>query len=390
MTADLEWSGRSRCLLRASTPGASMSSSTNGSTRSRATVFCEGNFAEIDGKTANGLVRQSERYEITSVIDSTKAGGDAGEVLDGVRNGIPVVADLAAAVRVARLDCFVVGVAPTSGLLSPPERAVILDAIEQGLDIVNGLHEFLNDDIEFAAAAAIHDVQITDVRRPRAKTDLHMFSGRIHEVTCPRIAVLGTDGAIGKRTTATILTSALCAAGVRAVMVGTGQTSLIQGSRYGVALDAIPAQFVTGELEAAVVEAFETERPDVIIVEGQGALSHPTYLSSTAILRGSIPAGVILQHAPARTTVSDFPNVPMPTVVSEINLIETFAPTQVIGITINHEGMTDAEVSVAIAGYEAVLGIPATDALARPTDALLEMVFGSFPALRAEPAVTAG
>jgi uncharacterized NAD-dependent epimerase/dehydratase family protein len=98
--------------------GASMSSSTSGLTRPKATVFCEGNFAEIDGKTANGLVRQSERYEITSVIDSTKAGRDSGEVLDGVRNGIPVVADLASALRTAHLECFVVGVAPTSGLLS--------------------------------------------------------------------------------------------------------------------------------------------------------------------------------------------------------------------------------------------------------------------------------
>src|SRR5436309_12032960 len=109
-----------------------MSSSTRNSTRSRATVFCEGNFAEIDGKTANGLVRQSERYEITSVIDSTKAGCDAGEVLDGVRNGIPIVVDLAAALRVENPECFVVGVAPTSGLLSATERAVILDAIAQG------------------------------------------------------------------------------------------------------------------------------------------------------------------------------------------------------------------------------------------------------------------
>src|SRR6476660_8027222 len=153
-----------------------MSSSMSGPTRPKATVFCEGNFAEIDGKTANGLVRQSEQYEITSVIDSTRAGRDAGEVLDGVRTGIPIVTALAAASRVEWLECLVVGVAPTSGLLSPPERAVILEAIEQGLDIVNGRHEFLNDDIEFAAAAAMHDVQISDVRRPRAKTDLHMFS----------------------------------------------------------------------------------------------------------------------------------------------------------------------------------------------------------------------
>src|SRR3954453_9175960 len=79
--------------------------------RPAATVFCEGNFAEIDGKTANGLVRQSERYTITSVIDSTKSGRDAGEVLDGVANGIPLVADLAEALALGGPECFVVGVA---------------------------------------------------------------------------------------------------------------------------------------------------------------------------------------------------------------------------------------------------------------------------------------
>src|SRR5206468_2775813 len=99
------------------------------------------------------------------------------------------------------------------------------------------------------------------------------------------------------------------------------------------------------------------------------------------------PAAVILQHAPARTMVSDFPNVPMPTVMSEINLIETFANTKVIGITINHEYMTDAEISVAITGYEAVLGLPATDALARPTARLVEMVLDAFPNLRTELAL---
>ena len=139
-----------------------------------------------------------------------------------------------------------------------------------------------------------------------------MFSGRIDEVTCPRIAVLGTDGAIGKRTTATILTKALNDRGIKAVMVGTGQTGLIQGARYGVALDAIPCQFCSGEMESTVVEAFEGEHPDVIIVEGQGALSHPAYLTSTFILRGSRPNGVILQHAPARRKLGDFADVPTP------------------------------------------------------------------------------
>ncbi len=232
---------------------------------------------------------------------------------------------------------FIFGMAPSSGMLSPVERRVVLDAIERGMNIVNGLHEFLNDDPEFAAAATAHSVTILDVRRPRDKKNLRMFSGHISTVTCPRIAVLGTDGAIGKRTTATILTRALNERGIKAVMVGTGQTGLIQGARYGVALDAIPCQFCSGEMEATVVEAFEGEHPDVIIIEGQGALSHPAYLSSSFILRGSRPHAVILQHAPARRWLGDFADVPMPTAASEINLIETFADTKVIGLTINHE-----------------------------------------------------
>ena len=358
------------------------------STRSTAVVYCEANFGEADGKTANGLVRSSDRYEILSVIDSHKAGLDAGYVLDGVANGVPVYHDLDEAIsRADRLPSFLIfGVAPSSGMLSAAERTVILDAMAQGLSIVNGLHEFLNDDPEFAAAAVMHDVKILDVRRPRDKNRLRMFTGEISSVTCPKIAVLGTDGAIGKRTTATILTQALNARGIKAVLISTGQTGIIQGARYGVALDAIPCQFCSGELESTVVEAFDKEHPDVIVIEGQGALSHPAYLTSSFILRGTRPEAVILQHAPARVVLGDFPDVAMPTPASEINLIQTFADTRVIGLTINHEHLTDDEVSVAITRYEAELGIPATDALTRPTDALVDMVVRAFPDLDRKPA----
>ena len=179
------------------------------------------------------------------MIDSEKAGLDSGEVLGDPHNGIPICADLDAAVELAGTvpRFFIFGMAPSSGMLSPVERRVVLDAIERGMHIINGLHEFLNDDPEFAAAILAHHVTIRDVRRPRDKKNLRMFSGRISTVTCPRIAVLGTDSAIGKRTTATILTQALNDRGIKAVMVGTGQTGLIQGARYGVAIDAIPCQF---------------------------------------------------------------------------------------------------------------------------------------------------
>lgn len=359
--------------------------------RPTAIVYCEANFGAPDGKTANGLVRHSERYRIVAVVDSRCAGLDAGEFLGDGANGIPICADVDAAVVIAGRtpDVVVFGVAPTSGMLSTVERELLLSAMRRGMGVVNGLHEFLNDDPEFAAVAAAHGVTIHDVRRPRAKKDLRMFSGRIAEVTCPRIAVLGTDGAIGKRTTATILTQALNRAGVSAVLVGTGQTGLIQGAQYGVALDAVPCQFCSGEMEASVLEAFEGEHPDVIVIEGQGALSHPAYISSAFILRGSQPDAVILQHAPARRRLGDFADVPMPDPATEIALIEAFADTEVIGLTINHENMTDAEVTAAITMYELELGIPATDALTRSTDRLVDMVVRRFPELGVEAALSA-
>lgn len=348
-----------------------------------AIIYCEANFGAVDGKTANGLIRHSEKYEILSVIDSEKAGLDTGSVLDDEANNIPVCRDLDHALAQADTvpDYFIFGMAPSSGMLSKHERGIILEAMSHGMNIVNGLHEFLNDDPVFAAACLANKVTIRDVRKPRDKKELRMFSGRIHEVTCPRIAVLGTDCAIGKRTTATILTQALNEHGLKAVMIGTGQTGLIQGARYGIALDAVPSQFCAGELEATIVDAFEKEKPDVIIIEGQGALSHPAFSSSSFILRGACPNGVVLQHAPGRRHRCDFDNMAMPTPVSEINLLQTFADTKVIGLTINHEHMDDTDVSMTITRYERDLGIPATDALTRSPDRLVEMVLEAFPEL---------
>ncbi len=356
-----------------------------------AIVYCEANFGEIDGKTANGLIRRSEKYKILSVIDSEKAGLDTGMVLGGKPNAIPICRNLADALAQAGSvpDFFIFGMAPSSGMLSKHERGLVLEAMSHGMNIVNGLHEFLNDDPVFAAACISCKVEILDVRKPRDKKDLHMFSGRIAEVTCPIIAILGTDCAIGKRTTANIITGALNGAGIKTVMIGTGQTGLIQGARYGVALDAVPAQFCAGELEATVVKAFENENPDVIIVEGQGALSHQAFSSSSFILRGSCPDGVVLQHAPRRSTRCDFEKMAMPTPASEINLIETFADTKIIGLTINHEQMSDSEVSVAITQYEQELGIPVTDALTRPPERLVEMVLAAFPVLKGKQAANA-
>lgn len=367
-----------------SNASSSLSQPSNIATRlSSAIVYCEANFGKIDGKTANGLVRHCEKYNIVGIIDSTKAGFDSGSVLDGEPNGIPIFRDLCDALNV--LDfipcCFIYGMAPASGILSADERTVVFAAIQSGMNIVNGLHEFLTADPKFVDAARAANITIHDVRKPRPKSDLRLFSGAINAVTTPRIAVLGTDCAIGKRTTASILTRALNARGINAIMVATGQTGLIQGNRYGVALDAVPSQFCCGELEATIIESIENDCPDIVIIEGQGALSHPAFCTSAFILRGSVPNSVILQHAPGRKHRCDFEEMAMPSPQAEIDLIQSFADTKVIGLTINHENMRDDDVTEAIRAYQEQLGIPVTDALTRPHEHLVQMVLSAHPEL---------
>jgi len=348
-----------------------------------AVIYCEKSFGSMDGKTANGLVRFSQKYKIVAVIDSEKAGQDAGRVLDGLTNDIPICQDLPQALALIEdaPQHFIIGMAPLTGMLSEEDRTVLFQAMEQGMHIVNGLHEFLTDDTLFVQKAHACGVQISDIRKPKKSKELHLFNGDIFNITCPKIAVLGTDTAIGKRTTATILTQALQDLGLNAVLIGTGQTSLIQGSRYGVAIDAIPAQFAAGEIEAQMVAAYENENPDILIVEGQGALSHPAYSSSSLIIRGTRPDAIILQHAPMRKMRGDFPTFLMPTVESEIHLLQTFSEVKVIGITLNHEDMSDQDIDDVIELYEEKYGLPTTDATKMAPDTLVNMVLSTFPAL---------
>lgn len=349
-----------------------------------AIVYCEGNFAKIDGKTANGLIRHSQAYRIVSVIDSNHAGSDSGQVLDGRANHIPIFSDIDSAVvhETTIPDTLIYGMAPSTGKLSPIDRGVVLDAIAFGMNIVSGLHEYLSDDPEIAAFAASRDVTIRDIRKPKLSKDMRLFDGSVANVKAIRIAVLGTDCAIGKRTTATVLARALNADGIKTVLVGTGQTGLMQGAKYGVAMDAVPPQFCCGELERTIVAASVAEQPEVILIEGQGALSHPAFCTSAFILRGSQPHAVILQHAPKRPHRCDFPNMPMPDPSDEVALIEAFADTKVIGCTLNHEGMTDDETDKAIKDHAKKLGLPVTDALRRPATELAAIVLKAYPNLQ--------
>jgi uncharacterized NAD-dependent epimerase/dehydratase family protein len=348
-----------------------------------ALVYCESQFGLIDGKTAAGLVRHSETYTIVGVIDSSLAGKDAGEELGGKRNNIPIFADLAEALELLPSvpSCYIYGKAPLDACIPDNERLLILEAMQRGMDIINGLHEFFSEDREFSQMATQCGIQIKDIRKPSNVKDLHVFTGQISRVTVPVIAVLGTDCACGKMTTAVELNRAFNDLGINSIMIATGQTSLMQGARYGVALDALISQFAIGEVENAVVQAFDHERPDIILVEGQSSVGHPAFMSSLGILKGSMPDGIILQHPPARKFRCDFPHLLMPTVESEIKLIEAISPARVMAIALNHENLSDAEVLTTVENYERQFQLPTTDVLSDGCQKLIHAIGTHFPKL---------
>ncbi|HUS56399.1 MAG TPA: DUF1611 domain-containing protein [Thermoplasmata archaeon] len=350
-----------------------------------AIILCEGGFGTPSGKTAAGLVRHSLRFEILGIIDSSTAGRDAGEVLDNRKNGMPIfrsVKDALAGLS-EKPDFMIIGVATIGGMLPDMFRPPVRDAIEGGMSILSGLHEWLADDEEFKALADEHGVSVTDIRREPPLRKLHKYKNLAGKLDVVRIPVLGTDAASGKRTTAIVLAKELNARGIRTSFVATGQTGLMQGSKYGIPLDAIRGDYVVGELENAIITAYDEEKPEVIIIEGQGALSHPAYVTgSRAIVNASRPSAIVLQHAPGRKfrsyTDDEVPDLPNGTIEREMELIKVLVGCDVIGITLSSESLTRDQVEQRIAEYEAAYDVPAADVLVDGPGKIVDAIIRKF------------
>jgi uncharacterized NAD-dependent epimerase/dehydratase family protein len=333
-----------------------------------AVIYCQGAFNTTYGKTAHGLVRFTRRYLVLAVVDSRYAGADAGEVLDAKFNGIPVKASVREAVEAARSGPYppthlVIGIAPDGGRLSATDRQDVLAGIDMKLNIDSGLHDFLSEDPEMQEAARRNRVQLRDIRKPPPRKDLRFFSGKIEEVKALKIAVLGTDSAIGKRTTAWLLVQGLRDAGYKAEMVGTGQTAWMQGAKYSLILDTLVNDFVAGEIEHAVWSAWDEARPDVIVIEGQGSMMNPAYPGGYEILAAGRPDLVILQHAPSRKEYDGFPGYPIHPLGQQIQVIELISGKPVAAITINHEDMKSEQIPPVCDALRQVTGLPAVDVL---------------------------
>jgi uncharacterized NAD-dependent epimerase/dehydratase family protein len=340
-----------------------------------AVVLAPGTFATDKAKTAHGLVRGSERFDVVAVVDAASAGRDAGEVLEGRPRGIPIFPSLAAALTGAprRPDTCIVGMAVAGGAMSPAIRALLREAAEQGLTLVNGLHELASDDPEIAAAAARTGARIVDIRRPRPVRELRFWTGAIARVRAPRLAVLGTDCSLGKRTTARLVVEACQRAGLAAEMIYTGQTGWMQGGRWGFVLDSTPNDFVAGELEAAIVACDREATPDLIVIEGQSALRNPSGPCGAELLVSGAAHAALLQHAPARPCFKGHPGFEIPTLEEELELVRLYG-SRVLALTLNGDGMTAPALAEEARRLEAHLAVPVLRPLQDGVEALVPLL----------------
>ena len=345
----------------------------------KAIILAEGLYSSTDGKTAHGLVRKSLRYKIVGVIDSTLAGKDAGEVLDGVRRGIKIYSSLEEALKEnPDAKYLIIGVATPGGKLPFLYREIVKKAIENGLSIVNGLHEFLSEDPEIGQLAKARGVEIIDVRKIFYNTRI-FYTGKIREVKALKIVVIGTDSAIGKRTVAHMIADELNRRSIKAVFIGTGQTAWMQGARYVFVLDSLINDFIPGVLEDVVWRAYTEERPSAIVIPGQGSLLHPVFPGSYEILNLLKPEIVILQHAPGRKTLDGFPEYPMPPLEKYFRLVELLIDRPVFAVTLNTENLTLDEVRRKALElereYKVPVVVPLVDGVGRIVDLIVERYF---------------
>jgi uncharacterized NAD-dependent epimerase/dehydratase family protein len=325
----------------------------------KAIVLTDGMLHETDAKTAHGLIRGTERYNIVAVIDSIHAGKDAGEILDGIHRNIPVYSNVEEAINYIKDIAYcIIGIATVGGKLPKHFIPVINSCIRNKIAVVNGLHDLLADIPEVVALANKYNVELTDIRKPKERKDLHFWNGEIYSVEAAVIAVIGTDCALGKRTTCRLVKQACVNAGINAQMIYTGQTGWLQGGKYGFIFDSTLNDFISGELEHAIVLCSKETKADVILIEGQSALRNPSGPCGSEILVSANAKHVILVHAPKRKHYEHLAEWgTIHSAASEIELIKMYGST-VIALALNTENCTAAEMMKFQKEYEETLQLP--------------------------------
>jgi uncharacterized NAD-dependent epimerase/dehydratase family protein len=321
-------------------------------------ILADENFGPETSKTANACIRYTPEH-VVGVIDRRQAGRTVQEVL-GFGGAIPVVATLDDGLAL-QPNALLIGIAPAGGQLPAEWIHLIGRAIEQKLEIWSGLHSFVGDIPELADLARRHNVAIHDLRRPPAK--LGVANGRVRGVDATVVLTVGTDCNIGKMTTQLQLLGKLRARGIRTSFAATGQTGILIEGR-GIGVDAVIADFIAGAAESLVLECAKDS--DLVLVEGQGSIIHPSYSGVTyGLLHGSLPHAQIMCAQPTRTAINRCEWVKIPPLVDFIRMSEAAAtplrPAPVIGVALNTYDLDEASALRAVETVQRETGLPTTD-----------------------------
>lgn len=308
-----------------------------------------------DAKTAVGVLRYSDD-DVVAVLDHEHAGERVADHIPDVQDA-PIVSDMGQA---PACDALLVGVAPIGGGFEDDWRPDVRLAIQQGCDVIAGLHTFLAEDDEFSNLAATHDVALRDLRRP--PTDLTVAEGTAGQVDAHVVLTVGTDCSTGKMTSCFELRDAARERGLDAAVVPTGQTGIALAG-WGIAIDRVVADFAAGAVERLVERVGDH---DVLFVEGQGALAHPAYSGVTAsILHGSQPDSLVLCHEAGRETVGGYEQFVLPDPATYARLYQELAapvsPATVDAGMLNTRGLSDERAHSAVNRYAKAIDAPSTD-----------------------------
>ena len=353
-------------------------------------ILAEASFGPLEAKTAIGVLRYRPE-DVAAVLDSTRAGRTAADCV-GVGGEIPVVGTVEEAAALGG-RALLIGIAPAGGRLPEPWRPALRRALEHGWDVVSGLHAFLADDPELASLARAHGARLRDLRRPPA--GLRVALGRAERLDALIVLTVGTDCNCGKMTAALEVQRELRARGRAAAFVATGQTGMVIEGR-GIAVDAIPGDFLAGAAETLVLEA--AREAEVVIVEGQGSLFHPGFSGVTlALMHGVCPEALVLCHHWGRERLRiSSPDVPVPPRVPTLAVAREayeraaawVRPARVVAAALNTSGLGEPEARAACAAAERELSLPATDPVRFGAAPIADAVAAVRPArgLRARPA----
>jgi uncharacterized NAD-dependent epimerase/dehydratase family protein len=323
------------------------------------------------GKTARGVILYGP-HPVAAVVDSTAGGAELERV--------PVVATVEEGLaREPRPTTALVGVAVAGGRLPPEWRTVLREVLEAGLDLESGMHEFLADDPELAELARRTGAEIRDLRRPPGDLSVSSDENLRHDATV--VLTVGSDCAIGKKSVAIELDRAARERGLRSVFVPTGQTGIAIAG-WGIAVDAVVADFLAGAAERLVVEG--ARRGHLLFVEGQGSIVHPQFSGvALGLLHGSAPHVLVLCHMAGQKEIDGCPGHSIPPLPALVDLHERISlparPARVAAIALNTSRLGPEEAREAIAAAAEETGLPADDPVRFGSMPLLDAVLARSP-----------